>query len=412
MDSRVLGVAEFADADERSVNEVFGFVMRLFLQAAQQGSDYQVSFGTAMVLSPRYEALLALAAKSGLLSIGVEDDRKVIRLVADPEFMHMRTREEIAWESQRKADTSDLSLVIPVRVRDGDACRYCGEVVSFGMRKGNRAGTYDHLVPGQRARSVDELVVACKGCNSGRRDEEGGRGSRYPLLPPPAAGQRYFSTATLTWFKDQGTVFTDLGLEIPKRPRGAKDRRPGTQTRPDAQPVTTGSARAEHAAPASSGDQRTAPSQTRPADAAPTGDQRAGTAQEATPGDDHGIEQLTPARTIETAADAAPASSGDQRAADPSTVRAERLPAAEVASQVEQTHGVTCDNATSRTLLEAEAPGSGSAGSGRDGSGRDGSGRVGTGRRGTARDGGPPGPVPHGQRSQGRKTKRGRRRRR
>lgn len=401
MDERVLGVAELADADERSVNEVFGFVMRLFLQAAQQGSDYRVSFGTAMVLSPRYEALLALAAKAGLLSIGVEDDRKVIRLVADEEFMHMRTREQIAWENQRKADTSDLSLVLPVRVRDGDACRYCGKVVSFGMRNGNRAGTYDHLVPGQRARNIDELVVACKGCNSGRRDEEGGRGSRYPLLPPPAEEQRYYSTATLTWFKDQGTVFTDLGLAIPKRPRGAKDRKPGTQTRPDAQPATPGSARAEHAATAPSGDQRTAPSQTRPVDAAPHGDQRAGTAREAAPEDGPGTEQLTPARTTETAADAVPASSGDQRAADTSEVRAERLPAAEVASQVEQTHRATSRNVTSRTLLEAET-----AGSGTPGSGRDGSGRAGTGRRGTARAGGPPAQAP-----QGRKTKRGRRRR-
>lgn len=401
MDERVLGVAELADADERSVNEVFGFVMRLFLQAAQQGSDYRVSWGTAMVLSPRYEALLALAAKAGLLSVGVEDDRKVVRLVADEEFMHLRTREQIAWENQRKADTSDLTLVLPVRVRDGDACRYCGKVVSFGMRNGNRAGTYDHLIPGQRARSIDEMVVACKGCNSGRRDEEGGRGSRYPLLPPPAENQRYYSTATLTWFKDQGTMFTDLGLTIPKRPRGAKDRKPGTQTRPDAQPATTGSARAEHAATAPSGDQRTAPSQTRPAEAAPTGDQPAGSAREDAPRDDHSTEQLTPARTPETEADAAPAPSGDQRATVTPEVRAERLPTAEVASQVEQTPGMNCKNRTSRTLLEAETAASGSPGAGRDGTGRAGQGRPGTGRAG-----GPPGPAP-----QGRKTKRGRRRR-
>lgn len=406
MDERVLGVAELADADERSVNEVFGFVMRLFLQAAQQGTDYQVSMGTAMVLSPRYEALLALAGRAGLLSIAVEDDRKVIRLVADEEFMHMRTREQIAWENQRKADTSNLSLVIPVRMRDGDACRYCGKVVSFGMRNGNRAGTYDHLVPGQRARSIDELVVACKGCNSGRGNEEGGRGSRYPLLPPPSSDQRYYSSTTLDWFKEQGTVVTELGLTIPKRPRGAKNRKPGTQTRPDAKPAAPGAEHAEHAATAPSGDQRTAPSQTRPADAAPTGDQRAGTAREAAPQPGPSTEQLTPARPSETAADAATAPSGDQRAADTSEVRVERLPVAEVVSEVEQTHGATCNNVTSRTLLEAEATGSGSPGSGRDGSGRVGSGRHGPGRDGPERAGGPP-----ARPQAGRKTKRGRRRR-
>lgn len=399
MDERVLGVAELADADERSVNEVFGFVMRLFLQAAQQGTDYRVSMGTAMVLSPRHQALLDQAARAGLLSLGEEDGRKVIQLVADAEFMHMRSREEIAWENERKADTSDVSLVIPVRVRDGDACRYCGNVVSFGMRKGNRAGTYDHLVPGQRARGIHELVVACKGCNSGRGNEEGGRGSRYPLLPPPSEDERYFSSTTLSWFEKHGTVFTELGLTIPKRSRGAKDRKPGTQTRPGVQPLE-GSAteRAEHAAPRTSGEQRSA-SQTRPADAAPasSGDQRAGTARGSVHDEQ---ESKDPARTSETSADAAPHTSGDQRADLPSDVRAERLPPAEVVSQVPETPGLARANAPDRSLLEAEG-----AGSGFPGSGRDGSGRAGTGRDGPARAGSPP---PHGG---GRKRKRGRRRR-
>lgn len=405
MDERVLGVAELTDADERSVNEVFGFVMRLFLQAAQQGTDYRISMGTAMVLSPRFQQLLEQAARAGLLSLVEEDGRKVIQLVADAEFLHMRTREEIAWENERKADTSDLSLVVPVRVRDGDACRYCGKVVSFGMRRGNRAGTYDHLIPGQRARSIDELVVACRGCNSGRGDGEGDRGPRYSLLPPPSEQQRYYASTTLEWFKDQGTVFTDLGLTIPKRSRGAKDRKPGAQTRPEAKPIE-GSAtteRAEHAATAPSSEQRSA-SQTRPTDAAPasSGDQRVGTARGTAAGHDQ-HESQDPARTSETSADAAPHTSGDQRADHHSKVRAERLPRAEVVSQVEQTPGANRHNTTSRTLLEAEGAGSGSAGSGRDGSGR-----VGTDRAGPARAGSPP---PQGGGAGGRRRKRGRRRR-
>lgn len=403
MDERVLGIAELADADERAVNEVFGFVMRLFLQAAQQGTDYRVSMGTAMVLSPRFQTLLDQAARAGLLSLGEEDGRKVIQLVADPEFLHMRTREEIAWENERKADTSDMSLVIPVRVRDGDACRYCSKVVSFGMRRGNRAGTYDHLIPGQRARSIDELVVACSGCNSGRGDGEGDRGPRYSLLPPPSEQQRYYSSATLEWFKDQGTVFTDLGLEIPKRPRGAKNRKPGSQTRPEAKPLE-GSAtteRAENAATAPSGEQRPA-SQTRSADAAPasSGDQRAGTARDTATGHDQ-QERQDPVRASETSADAAPHTSGDQRADHPSEVRAERLPHAEVVSQVEQAPGATRVNATSRTLLEAEGAGSGNTGSGRDGTGRDGQGRAGPAREAAGQAA--PGA--------GRSRKRGRRRR-
>ncbi|MGP4916229.1 hypothetical protein ACTXJ9_11060 [Brachybacterium tyrofermentans] len=403
MDERVLGVAELSDADERSVNEVFGFVMRLFLQAAQQGTDYRVSMGTAMVLSPRYQALIEQAARAGLLSLGEEDGRKVIQLVADAEFLHMRTREEIAWENERKADTSTLSLVIPVRLRDGDACRYCGKVVAFGMRKGNRAGTYDHLVPGQRAASIHELVVACKGCNSGRGDGEGDRGPRHPLLPQPTDEQRYFSTATLAWLEKHGTTVTDLGLTIPKRRRGAKDRQPGTQTRPGVTPIQgDATQRAEHAATAPSGDQRSA-SQTRPADAAPasSGDQRAGTARDL--GRDQ-TERKDPSRTSETSADAAPHSSGEQRADTTSEMREERLPPAEIVLEVEQTPPPTRNNTTSRSLLETRGTGSGNAGSGRDGSGR-----AGTGRDGPARAGSPP---PQGGGGAGdRKRKRGRRRR-
>ena len=405
MDERVLGIAELADADERSVNEVFGFVMRLFLQAAQQGTDYRVTLGTAMVLSPRYQELLQQAARAGLLSLGEEDGRRVIQLVADEEFMHMRTREEIAWENERKADTSDLSLVIPVRVRAGDACRYGGKVGWFGMRHGKRAGPYDQLVPGPRARTIHDLVVACKGCNSGRGNGEGDRGPRYPLLPQPSEEQRYYSSATLAWFEKRGEVFTDLGLAIPKRPRGAKDRKPGTHTRPGVQPLAGPAAteHAEHAATAPSGEQRPA-SQTRSADAAPasSGDQRAGTARGSATG--HGQhERQDPVRASEPSADAAPHTSGDQRADDHSDVRAERLPHAEVVSQVAETQGMTRHNDPGRTLPEA-----GGTDSGIPGTGRAGSGRVGPGRDGSARDGSPP---PQGGGGGGRGRKRGRRRR-
>ena len=141
MDERVLDIAELETAEPWSVNEVYGFVSRMFIQAAQQGSDYRVSMGTAMALSPRYELLLLQASQTGLLELVVEDGRRMIRLVADGDFHHLRTREEIDWENARKADVADLSLVLPVRVRDGDACRYCGEVVNWLDRKGGRGGT-------------------------------------------------------------------------------------------------------------------------------------------------------------------------------------------------------------------------------------------------------------------------------
>lgn len=406
MDERVLGIAELTDADERSVNEVFGFVMRLFLQAAQQETDYRVAMGTAMVLSPRYQVLLEQASRMGLLSILEEEGRKVIQLVADGDFLHMRSREEMEWERQRKADIATPQLTVPVRLRDGDACRYCGSVVSFGMRKGNRGGTYDHLVPGRPAQGEHELVVACRGCNSGRRDAEGNRDEQYPLMPAPSEGARYFSKSTIAWLETHGTILTQLGLQLPKRPRGARDLKPGAQTRTDVparEGTVSGIDGAENAATAPSGDQRSATSRTRPDDAAPhtSGDQRSGTAQEATAGSGQDGHQRAE-RASERSADAAPHTSGEQRADHPSEARPADAGPIQVASQRTSIPDPTRHDTASADPAEAQATGSGFPGSGRDGSGR-----AGPERAGTARGAGP--------RPQGggdRRGKRGRRRRR
>ncbi|WP_193118341.1 hypothetical protein [Brachybacterium tyrofermentans] len=380
MDERVLDVAELPDAEPWSVNEVYGFVSRLFIQAAQQGSDYRVSMGTAMALSPRYELLLAQASRTGLLTLAVEDDRRVIRLVADGDFHHLRTREEIDWENARKADVSDLTLAIPVRVRDGDACRYCGVVVNFSDKKGGRGGTYDHLKPGQRAETIHDLVVACRSCNGGRRDAGEQRAKRFVLFPPPHENARYFSKSTIAWFTENGTIFTDLGLTIPKRSRGAKDRRPGTQTRTDASPAQGRAEATEGAGPAASpegDDQRPAAPQTRPDTAAPhsSGEQRTGTARGATPATTGQHE--VPARASESSADAAPHPSGDQRAGRSSDASDADLMPVQVAPQVVQKPNTAWGNAPSRSLLEAETDGSGYPGTGRDGTGRAGQGRHG-----------------------------------
>lgn len=397
MDERVLDVAELETAEPWSVNEVYGFVSRMFIQAAQQGSDYRVSMGTAMALSPRYELLLLQASQTGLLQMVVEDGRRMIRLVSDGDFHHLRTREEIDWENARKDDVSDLSLTIPVRVRDGDACRYCSAVVNWADRKGGRGGTYDHLKPGKRAETMHDLVVACRSCNGGRRDAGEQRAKRYPLMSPPHENARYFSKSTLVWFTENGTIFTELGLTIPKRPRGAKDRRPGVQTRTDARPVQERAEATEGAEPAASphgGEQRPAAPQTRPDHAAPhtSGEQRSETAQGATPAAEHAV----PARASEEPADAAPHTSGEQRAGRTSdALHAAHMPA-EVRSEVVQKPHTARRNAPSRSDLDPEAEGSGFTGSGRDGTGRAGPGRAGTGAAGQAA---PP----------GRRRKRGRR---
>lgn len=399
MDERVLDVAELETAEPWSVNEVYGFVSRMFIQAAQQGSDYRVSMGTAMALSPRYEILLLQASQTGLLQMIVEDGRRMIRLVSDGDFHHLRTREEIEHENARKANNSDPSLTVPARRRDGDACRYCGKVVNWADRKGNRGGTYDHLK--MPARSWHDLVVACIECNGGRGDGSKGRGAKYPLLPAPVEGQQYYSKSTILWLEQNGTSLTELGLTVPKRQRGAKDRRPGVQTRTDASPIQGPAPTTEGTGPAASpqsDDQRPAAPLTRPEDAAPhtSGEQRPGPARGAAPAT---IEHEVPARASEEPVDAAPHTSGEQRAGRPSEVPDADLSLAEVVPEVIQKPHTARRNAPGRSDLDPEGAGSGFTGSGRDGSGRAGPGRAGTGAAGQAAPGA------------GRSKKRGRRRR-
>lgn len=409
MDERVLNVAALTDADERSVNEVFGFVMRMYIQAAQQETDYLVSLGTAMVLSPRYEALLALAARTGLLKVEEVDGMRAIRLVQDGDFLHMRSREEMEWERQRKADIGRPELTVPVRLRDGDACRYCGCVVSFGARRGGRAGTYDHRTAGKQATNERDLVVACAACNAGRGNAEGRRDALYPLMPPPAEADRYFSKSTIGWLEDKVSVLKQLGLQLPARPKGARDKKPGTPTRSDVRQPQAGPAQIEEvetAAPASSGEQRPTPTPAPPADAAPhsSGEQRAGGTSTPHPvSDEH--QRATSGR--EDSASATSASSEGTRADHTSTPLQADAGSPEVHVAGQQKAPPTCTDAVSAEAAETESPVSGDSGSGRDGSGRAGPGRAGAARGAGPR---PQGAGPPGA-GAGSRRKRGHRRR-
>ena len=216
----VLAVLEHEDADDRIVNELFGFVLRCAVQSAAHLTDYVINRGTAVSVAgaSRAKELLDFGIYAGYLvelEIVGEDGhtRKVYKVIDDPDFIHIRTKEEIEFERQRKADNSDPALIVPVRLRDGDACRYCGMVVNWRARKGRLAGTYDHRVPGQKA-TVDTYVVSCTGCNAGRgNDAEADK--RYPLLPVP--NKPYYSPHTREWL--EGNDWRDRnGYKVPAPP--------------------------------------------------------------------------------------------------------------------------------------------------------------------------------------------------
>lgn len=92
-------------------------------------------------------------------------------------------------------------LVKAIRARDGEFCRYCGDWVNFDARTGDKAGTYDHLIPDDFDDFVDDhgevfpggnalhkIVVACNLHNrqkGQRTPEEWLRGGGLPLLAEP-----------------------------------------------------------------------------------------------------------------------------------------------------------------------------------------------------------------------------------
>jgi 5-methylcytosine-specific restriction endonuclease McrA len=89
-----------------------------------------------------------------------------------------------AESKQRMALGRDVGVRNALHMRDGVKCRYCGIVVSWTDRRGPRGATYDHVDPNGGS-LIENLVIACRGCNSRK-------GCRTPdqasmtLLPPPS----------------------------------------------------------------------------------------------------------------------------------------------------------------------------------------------------------------------------------
>lgn len=218
----VAEVREHPDADDRTKLEVFGFVTLCATVGAQHLTDYVVSRATAADVvgsMERADLLIEQAVFAGYFEPVVEhvngQPRQRWRIVEDPEFFHMRTEEEVEWERRRKRDNSNPALIIPVRLRDGDACRYCGQVVKFRARTGRLAGTYDHRRPGKGAEQPEDLVVACQRCNGGRKNNPHAERD-YPLLPVPS--KPYYSQDTVEFLKNSDWARSN-GITIPNPPR-------------------------------------------------------------------------------------------------------------------------------------------------------------------------------------------------
>lgn len=203
----VLAAVEMEDADDRILNECFGFVGRCATQAAAYEQDYIITVGTARHMAgslSRYNALIAAAKYCGYLTeVQVDIDgeqRKAFKLVEDNDLFHMILKAEREWNNQRKRDARNPELTVKVRIRDGDACRYCGKSVAWGDNKSGRGATYDHTNPGQGG-TVDTMVVCCRECNGRRGDDPD---SVWKTLPAPA--EPLYGPATVAFIAKHGTA--------------------------------------------------------------------------------------------------------------------------------------------------------------------------------------------------------------
>lgn len=197
----IMGVRRDRAADERTVNEVAGFIWRLSLQSAAHLTDYVVEVGTVeMIGGPRWEVLVRLALKTGLLT-RVKGQPGVYRLIEDPDLIHIRLKEEVEWERQQRADARNIALVVQVRLRDGDNCRWCGVSVVWPGKKTARSGELDHLKPGSAA-TVETYVVACARCNSARGADHETWDTAHELRPAPARPR--YSTWTAKFLTANG----------------------------------------------------------------------------------------------------------------------------------------------------------------------------------------------------------------
>jgi len=97
-----------------------------------------------------------------------------------------RSENDVQRAKRRELRNSDLKRA--VRDRDRDRCRYCGKHCVFSDRISDDGLTFDHVNP-KEAHGIDNLVVACRGCNN-HKNNRTPQAADMVLLPPPSDGDR------------------------------------------------------------------------------------------------------------------------------------------------------------------------------------------------------------------------------
>jgi 5-methylcytosine-specific restriction endonuclease McrA len=238
----------------------FGFLVELGTLSASNKTDYVLTRGFLIQAGgAAWEQLLRRCVRVGLIiPLGGRGHDRKWKLIDDaPELFHIRLKDEVAWERQQKSDTRNDRYRVAVFLRDGDSCRYCGVVVQPNDNRSARGRTIDHVRPGQTARSVDDLVVACRSCNGARgkdwqdEDARDGFAARWPLHPIPSP--LIFIRSTVIELEDKGHTIPQ-GSVIAERAKNPTRETPTADQHPAPAGVaaaTVGSApECQHPAPA------------------------------------------------------------------------------------------------------------------------------------------------------------------
>lgn len=213
----LMEIASLVESDPRIENEVLGFLLKLYLDSAAQNTDYVISQGHLDTAGKyvRTPELTRICMEIGLITKN-KDKPGSYKLAMAQDFMHLRLKEEIEWERRQASDNRNPEVTVPVRKRDGDNCRWCGNRVVWKGRKHGRKGSYDHLEPGKPA-TVETMVVACTSCNSARGKTPIGT-EGWTLRPAPV--EPYYTQGTIDWLRgfgvslETGSVENQTELEI------------------------------------------------------------------------------------------------------------------------------------------------------------------------------------------------------
>lgn len=238
---KLVACASVAGAPESAVREMFGWFLACSCYSASHYTDYRVDLYIARKEGgAASEWLIDAATRTGLVKVREDDGITYLELVQDPEFVGIILKAEKDWNRQQQADTRNPALAVPVRLRDGDQCRYCSTVVSWMGKISPRRACFDHRDPTQGARTPEDLVVACFHCNSSRREHGAEWDRDHPLLPAPVAP--IYGVSTAKFLTENGHPM-ESNVSDPKRgQRGSSaDTAPRQGVRPAAQPAATSS---------------------------------------------------------------------------------------------------------------------------------------------------------------------------